>query len=173
MMVIVLSFVLVLVAWLAGCVNSGPENPHVDFTFTTLDGQTKQLQDYYGKVIVLDLMGVNCQPCTLEMTQLKQIQTNYSRDEVSIISIDVWVSQGENISLLRQYQEAFQQQIHIILNWTFGLDDAKGSIEHTYARDGIPALYILDTKGNIYYTHVGYDSYSSLASKLDEVLTKR
>lgn len=167
-----LSFLLFLAGVLSGCMNPTPENPNVDFTFTTLDGQTKQLREYYGTVIVLDLMGVNCQPCALEMTQLKQIQTNYSRSDIIIISVDVWISQGENASLLRQYLDAFQQQLHLELNWTFGLDDAKGTIGDTYARSGVPTLYILDKKGNIYYTHVGYDSYSTLASKLDVVLGK-
>jgi len=168
----VLLLLLLPVVQLAGCVNSQQQNPNVDFTFTTLDGQMKQLHDYYGKVLVLDLMGVNCQPCGLEMTQLKQIQTNYSEDQVIIISIDVWVSQGENTSMLRQYLSAFQQQLHISLNWTFGLDDARGTIGNTYAKNGIPTLYILDTKGNIYYTHVGYDSYRSLALKLDQMVRK-
>ena len=166
------SFFLILVAMLPGCMNPLQENPNVDFTFTTLQGQTKQLREYYGTVVVLDLMGVNCQPCALEMRQLKQIQTNYSRNNVIIISVDVWISQGENASLLRQYLDAFHQQLHLELNWTFGLDDTKGTIGNTYARSGIPTLYILDKKGNIYYTHVGYDSYSRLASKLDEVLAK-
>ena len=166
------SFFLILVAMLPGCMNPLQENPNVDFTFTTLQGQTKQLREYYGTVVVLDLMGVNCQPCALEMRQLKQIQTNYSRNNVIIISVDVWISQGENASLLRQYLDAFHQQLHLELNWTFGLDDTKGTIGNTYARSGIPTLYILDKKGNIYYTHVGYDSYSRLASKLDAVLTK-
>lgn len=172
MLGVFLSFFLPLIAIISGCMNSTPENPNVDFTFTTLDGQPKQLREYYGKVIVLDLMGVNCQPCTIEMTQLKQIQTNYSRDDVIIISVDVWVSSGENASLLQQYIGSFQQQLNTELNWTFGLDDIKGTIEYAYARDGIPALYILDKKGNIYYTHVGYDSYAMLASKLDQVLRK-
>jgi len=157
---------------LTGCLNQGQENPTVDFTFITLDGQPKQLREYYGTVILLDLMGVNCQPCALEMTQLKQIQTNYSRDDVIIISIDVWVSQGENATLLRQYHDVFLQQLNLDLNWTFGLDDAQGTIGNSYARSGVPTLYILDKKGNIYYTHVGYDSYSTLASKLDAVLAK-
>ena len=167
-----LSFFIFLVVMLSGCVNPGQGNPNVDFTFTTLNGQTKQLREYYGTVIVLDLMGVNCQPCAYEMTQLKQIQTNYSRSDVIIISVDVWISQGENASLLRQYIDTFQQQLQLELNWTFGLDDVKGTIGYTYARSGVPTLYILDKKGNIYYTHVGYDSYSTLASKLDAVLTK-
>ena len=168
-----LIFLIILVTILAGCSSSSNnETPTVDFTFTTLDGQTKSLHDYYGKVIVLDLMGVNCQPCALQMTQLKQIQTNYSENKVTIISIDVWVSQGENAALLQQYLEMYQQQVGIILNWTFGLDDTKGTIAHAYARNGVPALYILDTKGNIYYTHLGYDPYATLASKLDAVLTK-
>jgi thiol-disulfide isomerase/thioredoxin len=166
------AFVLILIILLPGCINQGQENPNVDFTFRTLDGQTKQLRDYYGTVIVLDLMGVNCQPCALEMTQLKQVQTNYSRNDVIIISIDVWISQGENASMLRQYLDAFRQQVHLDLNWTFGMDDTKGTIGNMYARTGVPTLYILDTKGNIYYTHVGYDAYSTLASKLDAVLAK-
>ncbi len=167
-----LSFLLLLVAVLPGCMNKESENPNVDFMFTTLGGQTRQLRDFYGKVIVLDLMAVNCQPCALEMTQLKWIQTNYSRDDVIIVSIDVWVSQGENASLLQQYLDAFQRQLNITLNWTFGLDDIQGTVGSTYARSGIPTLYILDKKGNIYYTHVGYDSYSTLALKLDAVLAK-
>ncbi len=163
---------LLSISSLTGCVNLGRENPNVDFTFTSLEGETHVLHQYYGTVIVLDLMGVNCQPCALEMSQLKQIQTNYTGRDVVIISIDVWVSQGENATLLRQYIDAYRQQLHLNLNWTFGLDDTKGTIGNTYARSGIPTLYILDTKGNIYYTHVGYDTYSTLASKLDEVLSK-
>jgi thiol-disulfide isomerase/thioredoxin len=168
---IILSFSFPLVLF-SGCLSFVPGNPNVDFTFITLEGQTKQLRDYYGTVIVLDLMGVNCQPCGREMTQLKQIQTNYSRNNVIIVSVDVWVSSGENASLLAQYLDTFREQLHLELNWTFGLDDGKGTIEKAYAKQGIPALYILDKKGNIYYTHVGYDSYAVLASKLDQVMQK-
>jgi len=63
-----------------------------DFVFETIDGQQMHLSDFYGKVILLDLMGVNCQPCWYQLLVLKQISENYSND-VAIISIDVWVPQ--------------------------------------------------------------------------------
>jgi hypothetical protein len=68
--------------------------------------------------------------------------------------------------------DAFKNQANMTLDWTFGLDDVHGTIENTYASAGVPTLYIFDKKGNIYYSHVGYEDYSVLASKLDQVLSK-
>jgi hypothetical protein len=36
----------------------------------------------------------------------------------------------------------------------------------------VPSLYIFDKKGNIYYSHVGYESFTELSKKIDEVLSK-
>lgn len=142
----------------------------VDFAFTTIDGQTVHLRDYYGNIVVLDLMGVNCQPCMYQMFELKKISENFSQDNVTIISIDVWVSSGENAALLQEYFAAFKAQANVILDWTFGLDDSQGTIGGHYAPSGVPTLYILDTKGNIYYTHVGYEEYATLAQQLNALL---
>jgi hypothetical protein len=106
------------------------------------------------------------------MMQLKKVSENYSSDQVTILSLDVWVKNGENADLLRQYITAFHDQVGMDLNWTFGLDDVNGSIQNIYASQGVPTLYIFDKKGNIYYSHVGYEDYLNLATKLDEVLRK-
>jgi thiol-disulfide isomerase/thioredoxin len=143
-----------------------------DFTFTTLDGETKHLSDFYGKVVVLDCMAVNCQPCMYEMVELKKVSENYSHDEVVILSIDVWVSNGETSSMVREMIAAFQSQAGLTLDWTFGLDDSQGTIEQRYAKDGVPSLYIYNKNGNIYYSHVGYEPYADLATKIDEALLK-
>jgi thiol-disulfide isomerase/thioredoxin len=143
-----------------------------DFSFTTLSGETKHLNDFYGKVIVLDCMAVNCQPCMLQMFELKKISENYSTIDVTILSIDVWVSTGETSTMLQGMIDAFKNQVNITLDWTFGLDDLQGTIQNTYASAGVPTLYIFDKKGNIYYSHVGYETYTNLAIKLDEVLIK-
>jgi thiol-disulfide isomerase/thioredoxin len=155
----------------SGCTNNdNNEKPVMNFSFTTLDGQQKYLSDYRGNIIVLDLMAVNCQPCMFEMAELKRISTNYSNKNVTVISIDVWIRTGETVELLQSYIEAFHQQINVSLDWTFGVDDAQGSIEKLYANQGVPTLYILNQKGNVYYSHFGYDSYSTLKTKIDEVL---
>jgi thiol-disulfide isomerase/thioredoxin len=142
-----------------------------DFTFTTLDGKIQHLSNFYGTVVVLDCMAVNCQPCMQQMFELKKISENYSRNDVTLLSIDVWVLNGESASMVQNTINAFKNQLNMTLDWTFGLDDVQGTIQNTYAPEGVPTLYILDKKGNIYYSHVGYEDYSVLASKLDAVLS--
>ncbi len=167
-------FVVVLIVLLpvfSGCTEE-KNNTGDDFSFTTLDNEIKRLSDFYGKVVVLDCMAVNCQPCMYQMFELKKISENYSSTDVAILSIDVWVSNGETASMLQDMIDAFENQANLTLDWTFGLDDSEGTIENMYAAEGVPALYIYDKKGNIYYSHVGYESYADLANKIDEALIK-
>jgi thiol-disulfide isomerase/thioredoxin len=169
--VLFLVFLFFFLIVFAGCTEEKSTTGE-DFAFTTLDGETKHLSDFYGKVIVLDCMAVNCQPCMFQMFELKKISENYSKNDVIILSIDVWVSSGETASMLQDTIDEFKNQVNVTLDWTFGLDDLHGTIQNTYASAGVPTLYIFDKKGNIYYSHVGYEDYVILASKLDMVLSK-
>ncbi|MCX6662973.1 MAG: TlpA disulfide reductase family protein, partial [Euryarchaeota archaeon] len=128
--VLFLVFLFVFLTVFAGCTEE-KSNTGEDFSFTSLDGETKHLSDFYGKVIVLDCMAVNCQPCMFEMFELKKISENYSKNDVIILSIDVWVSSGETASMLQDTIDAFKNQVNMTLDWTFGLDDLQGTIQNT------------------------------------------
>jgi thiol-disulfide isomerase/thioredoxin len=167
--IVVLLFLLLL--FFSGCAEEKNQTGD-DFSFTTIDGEMRRLSDFSGKVVVLDCMAVNCQPCLYQMFELKKISENYTKSDVVILSIDVWVSNGENRTMLQGLIRDFKNQVNMTLDWTFGLDDPEGTIEHAYAPEGVPSLYIYDKKGNIYYSHVGYEDYSMLASKIDEALRK-
>ena len=169
---IIIVFLFVSPLFFSGCTEE-KNNTADDFSFITLDNEMKRLSDFYGKVVVLDCMAVNCQPCMYQMFELKKISENYSKNDVIILSIDVWVSSGETASMLQDMLEAFKSQANMTLDWTFGLDDAQGSIQNTYAPQGVPSLYIFNKKGNIYYSHVGYESYTSLAVTLDKALNNK
>jgi thiol-disulfide isomerase/thioredoxin len=103
---IFLCSIFIFTIWFAGCTEKKITYIE-DVTFTDLEGQTRHLSEFSGKILLLDLMGVNCQPCALQMSQLKKISQNYSSDQVTIISLDVWVKNGETAELLRQYIAAF------------------------------------------------------------------
>jgi hypothetical protein len=104
------------------------------------------------------------------MLELKKIAENYSSDDVLIMSIDVWVIRGETAEYLQSYIDYFKTELDVELDWFFGLDDDHGTLLYEYANQGVPALYIFDQKGNIYYPHVGLVDYSTLALKIDELL---
>jgi thiol-disulfide isomerase/thioredoxin len=164
---------LLVITLFSGCIQetTSTTSGDINFPFVTLDGQTKQLSDYYGKVIVLDLMGARCPPCQQEMFELKKISENYSHDQVTIISINVWVSLGENAALVQELIDAFDEQVGIELDWIFGLDDASATIGNAYTQGGVPTVHIIDQNGNLYYSHYEYTDYSTMASKIDELLT--
>jgi len=166
----ILSIILISsVLLLSGCTETPTGG--VDFVFTDLDGNERHLSNFYGKIIVLDLMGANCQPCFYQIFELERIFENYSSDDVTIVSIDVWVKYGENRDLLQTYVDYLVNDYDLDVNWTFGLDDASGTIFDGYVSEGVPTLHIIDRNGNIYYTFSGYQGYQALASKIDELLS--
>ncbi len=186
--VIVISLIFIL-SILSGCIGSEDNtnsSKGEDFVFTTLDGNVKHLSDYRGRVVVLDLMGANCEPCVYEMFELKKIYENYGSDKVAILSIDVWVKYGETAQDLQAFKQYFSQH-GVELDWTFGLDDKNGNIWNKYAKEGslpVPTIYIFDQRGDVHFWHAGLSFFSEippewpedqplpplLAPKIDELL---
>ena len=175
---------------LTGCIGDSSNNGDSgeDFTFVDLQGNEQHLSDYRGKVVVVDLMGINCPPCAVQMFEIEQIYSSYSSEDVAIISIDVWSSFGEtaqdlndlksafscvspcdkenkylNLNL-KELKEAYNKQNGIDLDWTFGLDDNEGSIFYEYVGvgGGVPTICIFDQKGNLHLKHSGLSVFSDI-----------
>jgi len=142
------------------------------FVFSLLDGGEKNTSEYSGKIVVLDFMGANCGPCQSMMLVLRDISEHY-KDQIEIVSIDVWIVLGETPELLREFVDYYKEN-GVDLDWTFGYDDASGTLFTKYAGNGVPLVLVLDKDGNIYYTKEGYlDGYSDydiLAEKIDDLI---
>jgi thiol-disulfide isomerase/thioredoxin len=161
-------FILLILGALSGCTENDPTNG-INFSFTDRQQTTRQFSEFYGKVVVLDLMAVNCNPCLYQLFELEKISENYTND-VTILSINVWVQYGENLQLLNQYIEDITSQTNLDLDWTFGLDDTEGTIFNEYVSSGVPTLYIIKPNGNIYYSFSGYTDYQTIKTKIDEII---
>ena len=152
-----LVIIILLLACLSGCDepsnNNGTGN---DFEFTKLDGSKGHLSDYRGKIVILDLWATWCGPCQTQMTELKKIYENYSRNDLEILSIDIETS--ETSQQVQDFIEWFKNQYDIELDWIFGMDD--GSIWQEYIINGyIPTLYIFDQDGKIKFRDEGVAVY--------------
>jgi len=67
----------------------------IDFTVTTFNGEEFTLSEHKGEVILLDIMGVGCYPCELQMPELKEIDQEMD-DKVVILSVDsCWYGETE------------------------------------------------------------------------------
>jgi cytochrome c biogenesis protein CcmG, thiol:disulfide interchange protein DsbE len=148
----------------SGCITDDNKNTNDtgdNFTFATLDNKQEHLSDYRGKVVILDMMATWCQPCQYQMLELRKIYSNYSDNDLEIISIDI--DTQETAQQLENYRNTFASYGYN-LDWTFGMDD--GSIASKYLGQGIPTLCIFDQQGNLSFKHEGISVYSSIPSGL-------
>jgi thiol-disulfide isomerase/thioredoxin len=155
----ILFFVIIFVNFLSGCFENSEEGDN--FVFSTLDGGTKQLVDYRGKIVILDLWATWCSPCQYQMTELKKIYENYSRNDLEIISVNI--DSREDAQLIQSFRSFFYQTYGIELDWIFGMDD--GSISEKYMKEGaIPTLCIFDKKGRLSFREAGICVYLEIPS---------
>lgn len=60
----------------------------IDFTVTTFNNEEFTLSEHRGEVVLLDIMGVGCPPCVMQMPELQKIKQEKGED-ITILSVDV------------------------------------------------------------------------------------
>ena len=160
---------LLLLSFFSGCTENKTTNLGDDFSFITLNGDTKYLSDYRGKVVILDMWATWCSPCQYQMLELRKIYVNYSRDDVEILSINI--DQRETSEQIQSFLQSYQDYGYP-LTWIFGLD--LGSIWTTYqvGDGGIPALCVFNREGILSFSHEGLAVYNEIPTGYPEDLTK-
>ena len=75
-----------------------------DFTVNTFNNEEFTLSEHRGEVILLDIMGVGCPPCEIQMPELRKIKQELG-DDITIISVDVYYSGETAQDVLKTYGE--------------------------------------------------------------------
>jgi thiol-disulfide isomerase/thioredoxin len=160
---IIITLIIILSTLLIGCTNNNNDTwgDAPDFSLRSIDGGTFTLSDHIGTIIIIDLMATWCPPCIQQMSQLEETFNEFGNN-IIIVSVDV--DKDETSDDIKTTFGDF------IDKWTFVLDDNKEDVAKAYEVSAIPKLIIIDKKGNIYYTHVGYMQYSALSEKIDKLL---
>lgn len=153
-----------LISLFSGCFDTTKKDTGDNFSFTTLDGTVKNLSDYRGKVVILDMWATWCNPCRIMMKELSKIYQNYSRDDLEIISVDI--DSRETAQDVLYFFEVYNLEY----NWTFGMDN--GSILEKYMNEGlIPTLTIFDKTGKLYFRETGVCGFVEIPQGLPDNTT--
>ncbi len=113
-----------------------------DFSATDLDGKPISLQQYRGKVVLLDFWGVWCGFCINEMPNLKRVYNTYRDQGFDIIG----VSLDDEETLLRNYiQENNIQWRQISSGERWEADPLAQQFKIT----GVPEQWLIDRDGKL------------------------
>jgi len=143
----VLSGLLILPLTLAGCY-SGSRPPNIGTTapaFTVQDTDRKvSLDEFRGKVVVLNFWATWCPPCLEEMPSLVQMQQKMKAKGVEVVAISVDADQGA-------YQ-AFLKEHNVDLLTVRDPDQKSNNLYGTFK---FPETYIIDRHGVLRRKFIG------------------
>lgn len=116
--------------------------PVSDFSATDLDGNPISLQDYRGKVVLLDFWAVWCGFCINEMPNLKRVYDTYKDQGFDIIGISLDDEESE----LRDYIKENDLQWRQIYSGERWKDDP---LAQQYNITGVPSQWLIDADGKL------------------------
>lgn len=112
---------------------------------TTLTGETLDLADYRGQVVLVNFWATWCAPCRIEMPELDSYLQAHQADNFDLLAVNA----GEPAGRASEYLAEFDYTFTIILDENGEIDDYFGGVR------GMPTSYVLNGEGEVVYQHVG------------------
>lgn len=121
-----------------------------DFNMTLFNskGDKVSLEQYRGKVIFINIWATWCPPCVAEMPSINKMYNDIDKDKIEVLM----VSFDQKFEKVIQFKERkkFDFEVYKVL----------GKMPQMYNTNSIPTTYIIDSKGNLVFTHMGMADYN-------------
>ncbi len=117
-----------------------------NFTLKDLNGKSVSLASLKGKVILIDFWASWCPPCKMELPHIQSIYNDLAPKGLVVLAI--------NTSDKKDAMAKFLQQTGYSMPTLFDEPGIGGSL---YGVTGIPTVFILDKRGKVAKTWVGFE----------------
>jgi cytochrome c biogenesis protein CcmG/thiol:disulfide interchange protein DsbE len=127
------------------------------FTARTVDGsdRVRTLEDYRGKVIVLNVWGTFCPPCIKEMPSFERLQREIADTNLAIVAVSI-DNAVDGDSVFR-FARGLGVTFDILL-------DSLGAIDRDYQVTGYPETFVIARDGTIRKKWIGAADWSSASN---------
>jgi cytochrome c biogenesis protein CcmG/thiol:disulfide interchange protein DsbE len=124
-------------------------------TLTPGAAQTKNISDYRGQVVLLNLWATWCGPCKQEMPGIQELHNTLGPQGLRVVAISVDDPQfGDAIrAFVAEHQLTFEV-----------LHEGTGTIERDYQTSGIPETFLIGKDGVIRKRVIGAAAWNSEAN---------
>ena len=120
-----------------GVLKIGDEAPN--FLLKDLEGFQVSLDQFQGKVVLLNFWATWCGPCRIEMPAMEQLYKSFSRKDFEILAVSTY---PQGVAVTRPFQRE--------MGFTFPvLHDADFRIGLRYGARTLPMTFLIDQQGII------------------------
>ncbi len=135
--------------------------PLGNFTLMDIQGQQVQLQDYQGKVVLVNSWATWCPPCRAEMPDLTAYYQAHQKEGFVVLAINAGDPQSSAASFAQRYQLAFP----VLLDPDLRVLDGFGI--HDF-----PTSIVIGRDGRVKTIHVGLYTPQALESDVKPLLAQ-
>ena len=136
----------------SGCVRTPPESEPAlkigqvapTFKLPDLTGQQISLDQFKGKIVMLDFWATWCGPCRMTMPIVENLQKEYA-DSLVLLTINLQETQD----VVRDYIHAQGIRSRVLL-------DEEGTVGTMYEAQEIPLQVLIDKQGIVRFAMSGY-----------------
>ncbi|HTA18520.1 MAG TPA: TlpA disulfide reductase family protein [Polyangia bacterium] len=147
---------------LVGCVTAGGETrggeaagggskqigaPAPAIRVESMSGKALALDDYRGKVVLLDVWASWCGPCKQELPMLDDMAKRLRGDGIEVLAVSVDQERANVVKFLKARPR-----------WSLTIaHDPKGEIADRLAPEKMPTSYVIDREGIVRYVNSGFE----------------
>jgi thiol-disulfide isomerase/thioredoxin len=131
----------------------------------TIDGKSFKLEDYKGKVLLVNLWATWCAPCIKEMPEIQKL-SDEMKDNFQAVSITNYDEENLEASVkkfLADKKFTYQQGI--------ADENVMNALVKQSKMDAIPVNFVITKDGKIVKTLVGGKKYEEFKAAVEEALT--
>jgi peroxiredoxin len=128
----------------------GDNQEAADFVLEDIEGVSRRLSDYRGKVLVVNFWATWCSACRQEMPALTRANDWLKRFGGEVISVNVGEGKEQIVAFLKKYPVNFPV-----------LMDPETATATAWKLKGLPATFIIDPNGVLAYRAYGAREWDS------------
>jgi len=122
--------------------------PAPRFLSMTPQGKKMGIDDFKGKLVVLNFWATWCPPCRLEMPSMEKLYQEFKGQGLEVVAINFMEREKAITSFLKENGFSFP----VLL-------DKKGEIARKYGVHGLPVTYLIARNGNLLAKSMGYKDW--------------
>lgn len=129
-----------------------------------LNGRMHKLEDYRGKVLMLQFWATYCPPCIKEMPSMQRLEKKLAGKPFAILAVNM----GESDQEVREFLNRIKVNFTILM-------DSEGQALSAWKVFVAPSTFLLDPAGNVRYTLQGGAEWdeSEYVRKITELMPAR